>query len=614
MVKSKIMPPQGDKPTLPGGGTVFYVTEGHHRYLSNRVEREEGGTPNLIADVKLGLVLHLHSSVGASWIEEEELRLSAKIHERLSSIDRVVVLGRRNNRGRHLPIFSFLIRFGDRFLHYKFVCALLNDLFGIQSRGGCSCAGPMSQDILGLSSDMNQAFELALLDKHEVLRPGYTRISFPYWTSEDEVNFVIEAVRFVAEHGWCFLPVYKYNPKTGEWAHLTRMTKFPERLWLSNFKIDEDSSKNRYFAARMTCKFEDIIHEAGLLLHEAKQNKELVYRLSQDGSHDDSDAPVRKDLRWFAILGDVNKFTAKELSNLSGPLNPDSWLRNTEATAAKALTEESTAYARQRAAHKLAARSSAERTERVPRYMEVTMKLGSPQTNITLSKNATVLQSSTASSQDKELALSAEYRSASSPKTESNEPALLMIPDLALHTGTIHIDHEKPADGKLLPGQGATFAANESARVKPVVPPKKMMKLVGQAVKEWGMIQDGDRLLLGLSGGKDSLALLHILIALQKRAPVKFDIACCTVDPQTPSFDPSPLIPYVKSLGITYHYMSEPIIELAKTKMQGDSLCAFCARFKRGLLYSTCRTHGYNKLVLAQHLDDLAESFYMYII
>ena len=77
------------------------------------------------------------------------------------------------------------------------------------------------------------------------------------------------------------------------------------------------------------------------------------------------------------------------------------------------------------------------------------------------------------------------------------------------------------------------------------------------------------------------------------------------------SFDPSPLIPYVQSLGITYHYLSEPIVAMAKDKLQGDSLCAFCARFKRGLLYSCCRDNNYNKLVLAQHLDDLAESFMM---
>jgi hypothetical protein len=123
-----------------------------------------------------------------------------------------------------------------------------------------------------------------------------------------------------------------------------------------------------------------------------------------------------------------------------------------------------------------------------------------------------------------------------------------------------------------------------------VAPPKKITKLVGQAILEWGMIEEGDKLLLGLSGGKDSLALLHILLAIQKRAPINFDIACATVDPQTASFDPSPLIPYVQSLGVVYHYLSHPIVEMAKSKLQGDSLCAFCSRFKRGLLYSCCRS------------------------
>ena len=137
------------------------------------------------------------------------------------------------------------------------------------------------------------------------------------------------------------------------------------------------------------------------------------------------------------------------------------------------------------------------------------------------------------------------------------------------------------------------------------------MRLVGTAISDWNMIEDGDRLLLGLSGGKDSLALLHMLLQKQRNAPIRFEIACATVDPRTDSFDPSPLIAYMDAMGVTYHYLSEPIVDLAKEKMQGDSLCAFCSRFKRGLLYSCCRDYKYNKLVLAQHLDDLAESFIM---
>jgi tRNA(Ile)-lysidine synthase TilS/MesJ len=128
---------------------------------------------------------------------------------------------------------------------------------------------------------------------------------------------------------------------------------------------------------------------------------------------------------------------------------------------------------------------------------------------------------------------------------------------------------------------------------------------------DWNMLREGDRVLLGLSGGKDSLALLHILHAVQKRSPIKWELAAVTVDPGTDAFDPSPLIPYVKSLGIPYFFLSERIIDRAKIQMQGNSICSFCSRMKRGSLYTCARKNGYNVLALGQHLDDLAESFIM---
>jgi len=141
--------------------------------------------------------------------------------------------------------------------------------------------------------------------------------------------------------------------------------------------------------------------------------------------------------------------------------------------------------------------------------------------------------------------------------------------------------------------------------------PKKLKRLAGKAINDYAMIRDGDRVLLGLSGGKDSLSLLHLLIHFQRHAPIKFDIAAMTVDPQSGEFDPSPMIPYLKSLGVEYFYVKESILEMADTHMSGDSYCSFCARIKRGVMYSTARKHGYNVLALAQHLDDLAESFLM---
>lgn len=142
-------------------------------------------------------------------------------------------------------------------------------------------------------------------------------------------------------------------------------------------------------------------------------------------------------------------------------------------------------------------------------------------------------------------------------------------------------------------------------------PPKTITRAVGRAVADYRMIGDGDRLLLALSGGKDSLSLLHTLIYLRTYAPVSFDLGAATVDPQIEGFDPSPLQQYTAELDIPYFYRSEPIMERAQTHMQGDSFCSFCSRMRRGILYTTARDNGYNVLVLAQHLDDLAESFLM---
>ena len=347
------------------------------------------------------------------------------------------------------------------------------------------------------------------------------------------------------------------------------------------------------------------------------------------GGGAESQLSVFEDLRWFVLAQDlqcVDSDGSEALSPL-GPVQPSTGPRGLPEESALVGDDEEgmvqvaadSLYAQKRS-EKLCIRSGGEGSL-LPRYLTIAASA----TTIALPKVVTQETRPVKSLKDHAV-------------LEENNVAASVPPTGSCTTGTCSFrQREVVIPSSIIPplmpiplsingsktqsGPGITYssssssAGNTDASVgtssKPIVPPKKIMKLVGQAVKEWNMIEDGDRLLLGLSGGKDSLALLHILLALQKRAPVKFDIACATVDPQTDSFDPSPLIPYVQSLGITYHYLSEPIVALAKEKLQGDSLCAFCSRFKRGLLYSCCRTNGYNKLVLAQHLDDLAESFLM---
>lgn len=151
------------------------------------------------------------------------------------------------------------------------------------------------------------------------------------------------------------------------------------------------------------------------------------------------------------------------------------------------------------------------------------------------------------------------------------------------------------------------------------IPPKSLLRCVGRALADYAMIQAGDRVLLGLSGGKDSLSLLHILAHLQRYAPIHFDVGVMTVDPQIPGFDPSPLKDYLAAFNVPYFYRTQAIMaqaqsvfkRQAETSSSQPSFCAYCARMKRGILYTTARQQHYNVLALGQHLDDLVESFLM---
>ena len=142
-------------------------------------------------------------------------------------------------------------------------------------------------------------------------------------------------------------------------------------------------------------------------------------------------------------------------------------------------------------------------------------------------------------------------------------------------------------------------------------PPKALLRVVGRAIADFNMIRPNDRVLLGLSGGKDSLSLLHILLHLQRRAPIQFELGAITVDSQSGTFDPSALKPYMEELEVHYIYHQQPIVGQAKQNMKNDSYIAYCSRIKRGIMYHVAREQGYNVLALAQHLDDLAESFLM---
>jgi selenocysteine lyase/cysteine desulfurase len=235
VVKRRLL--QNAVPVVPGGGTVFYVTSDGHRYLTNPEEREEGGTPNILGVIRCGLVFQLWQAVGGARIEARERAITATVLAAWGQNPAIRLLGPVS--AARTPIISLMVAYGGggggRFLHWNFVSTLLSNLFGIQARGGCMCAGPYGHRLLQISPAAAVLLEKELLEKNELVRPGFVRLSFAYYMDDAEVAFVTRAVDFVATHGWKFLPQYLFFPETGVWRHRAEETDMsPHRRWLGS--------------------------------------------------------------------------------------------------------------------------------------------------------------------------------------------------------------------------------------------------------------------------------------------------------------------------------------------------------------------------------------------
>jgi selenocysteine lyase/cysteine desulfurase len=215
-------------PTVPGGGTVAYVNPTEHRYLDDPVEREEGGTPAIVESIRAGLVFQLKEAVGADTIQALERSFIDRAMASWGANPNIELLG--NLEAERLSIVSFVVRHGPRYLHHNFVVALLNDLFGIQSRGGCSCAGPYGHRLLGIDIERSHSFEREIARGCEGIKPGWVRVNFNYFISEVVFEYLLEAVHLVADQGWKLLGDYRFDPASGLWRHRRGPVEPPLRL------------------------------------------------------------------------------------------------------------------------------------------------------------------------------------------------------------------------------------------------------------------------------------------------------------------------------------------------------------------------------------------------
>jgi selenocysteine lyase/cysteine desulfurase len=230
-------------PTAPGGGTVAFVDPIGHQYLDDPVAREEGGTPAIVESIRAGLVFGLKQAVGTGLIAAREERLWRHVLHRWARSPGIEVLG--SHQAARLSIISFRIRHGAWYLHHNFVVALLNDLFGIQARGGCSCAGPYGHRLLAIGPARSHALREEIGHGCDGIKPGWTRVNLNYFISAATAGYIAAAVELIAADGYRLLPDYRFDPRTGLWRHAAGPPRPPITLAELTFGPDGEMDYSR---------------------------------------------------------------------------------------------------------------------------------------------------------------------------------------------------------------------------------------------------------------------------------------------------------------------------------------------------------------------------------
>ena len=215
-------------PTVPGGGTIAFVGPAVQRYFDDPVMREEGGTPAIVESIRAGMVFALKREVGAEAIQVAEERLLRRALRCWTANPNLELLG--NLDAARLSIVAFRVHHGDRLLHHAYVVALLSDLFGIQGRGGCSCAGPYGHRLLNIDPERSRAIDAEVGRGRLGVKPGWARVSFNFFISDAMADYIIDAVDLVGRYGHRLLPDYRFHPASGLWRHHSGLPHPPHRL------------------------------------------------------------------------------------------------------------------------------------------------------------------------------------------------------------------------------------------------------------------------------------------------------------------------------------------------------------------------------------------------
>ncbi len=184
-------------PTQPGGGTVRFVSPWGHDYLEDVVAREEAGTPNLAGDIRAALAFIVKDVIGQKAIDARERELNVMAMAGLAGIENLTILGADHHH--RLPIYSMLVRDGaGNIVSSEQITRDLSEVYGIQARGGCACAGPYGHRLLEVDEENSAALRCQILAGHDELKPGWVRLNFSYLMRDETVRYIIESVQTLA--------------------------------------------------------------------------------------------------------------------------------------------------------------------------------------------------------------------------------------------------------------------------------------------------------------------------------------------------------------------------------------------------------------------------------
>lgn len=512
--------------------------------------------------------MKLKKDIGTATIWNREQALLKHATEVLSKVPEIILFpdseeggeGRENSSSSgRVPLLSFVVwnRETRRFLHHDFVCSLLSDFFGIQVRAGCLCAAPYVWDLLGLDDEQVKGFE-------EALNRGKNSMEGLMERERDRLGVGVEVYR----PGLVRVTLH-WSLSDADLEFLLRaITLVATQGWrmLVDYEFDRDTGEWRHKLWRATS--DKNRHWLGSFSMDTASSSSS----SEDGSEKEGSPLTQEE-----CLDVAERVMTAPRTNVHPP--PPFFDEEQQHLKWFATPHDAGVYLQ----------GNFEEKDRMPLFCKQRIIERFPE-----------LRSKEEEEEEKKG--TATSRTSGGDDEEEEEGGFF--------GGDFGFDDDD--DGN---GEGSQAETKSKTKVRIYTPPRALKSDFMEAIEMFKMIREGDKILVCVSGGKDSLTMLHMIRNYQiacahQENPLHFTYGAATVDPEDPTFNPEPLKDYMKALGVDYVLKSQPVIACAR-RVKPDSICSFCSRVKRGLLYQIAREGGYNAIALGQHLDDACESFIM---